>query len=371
MPLRNKRKMPTNKGGKLKKGLLFFLIIIVSACTQNNIVKEEKNLVEYYGYADRVLYELPPEWKNLEKRKEAIEYYKKYLEGKKIFIDPGHGGEDRRNASPTGKVIEADINLRVALYLRNYLEDAGANVIMLRESDKTVDLKERSVIANNSGADFFLSIHHNAPGSDNYWTNYTSTFYHARPENFEYEPCQQDMAKYIQRDLSYVMDNPGGLGSFDGTYSDYLIYPGSGFSVLRETDIPAVLTECSFFTNRLEEIRLQSEEFNEIQAWGIFKGFGKYFRAGIPKIEFDREKSTMRNDTLKLYYKLTDQFGIDPYSIQTFMDSTLHSNKFIESDSLVNISVANPPKGEHEIRIICKNINGNHSLPYHKKILVK
>ena len=148
----------------MKKLLLLLLLILIgSACTKQ-FVKEEKNLVDVYGYAEKVLYELPPDWKDLDKRKDVIEIYGEYLEGITFFIDPGHGGEDRRNKSKTGKVVEADVNLYVSLALRDYLEAAGAKVILSRKDDSTVDLHYRSELANKSGADFFISIHHNAPG---------------------------------------------------------------------------------------------------------------------------------------------------------------------------------------------------------------
>ncbi len=85
------------------------------------------------------------------------------------------------------------------------------------------------------------------------WTDYTSTYYHGFDTDYVYEPSERDIARYIQRDLSYAMRNAGGPGSFDGTYSDYAIYPGEGFAVLRNTVIPAVLVECGFHTNTHEE----------------------------------------------------------------------------------------------------------------------
>ncbi|MFO7447478.1 MAG: N-acetylmuramoyl-L-alanine amidase, partial [Ignavibacteriaceae bacterium] len=168
-----------------------------------------------------VYYELPAEFRNPEKKKQFIVKYSTYLKGKKIFLDPGHGGSDRRNKGYQGITVEADANLNVALALRDFLLEAGAAVIMSRSTDATVDLKERSYMADRSGADIFLSIHHNAPAdSGNNWTNYTATYYHAKETDYEYEPSERDMARYVQRDLAYAMRNSGGPESFDGTYSD-------------------------------------------------------------------------------------------------------------------------------------------------------
>lgn len=274
-----------------------------------------------YGCSSQspLYYEVPRAFEDDQLMLEIIENYRPHLSGKTIFIDPGHGGEDRRGGGPLGSV-EADVNLNVALSLRDFLELAGATVILSRTTDETVDLKYRSVLANESGANLFVSIHHNAPGreGDN-WTNYTSTYYHATKDDYEYEPVEHDVARYIQRDLAYAMRNPGGLGSFDGTYSDYWIYPGEGFSVLRRTEIPAVLVEAGFFTHWMEEQRLMIEDFNRIEGWGIFLGLGRYFRDGYPEIAY-LDTDELDKDSVSINYELTDEKGIAPESIEVFVD---------------------------------------------------
>ena len=207
------------------KILILLAALFLNYCASSNIVK-----------TDVPVYEYPSDWKDLSVRAHTISEYSKYLSGRKIFIDPGHGGEDRKNRNKSGEVIEADVNLRVALNLKKYLEAAGANVILSREEDKTVKLSDRSDLSNASGAEIFISIHHNAPSTkEDDYSDYTAVYYHANEIDSVYEPCNHDIAKFIERDLSYVMHNPGGLGSFDGTYSDYNIYPKEGFSVLRKS----------------------------------------------------------------------------------------------------------------------------------------
>ncbi|MBI1937082.1 MAG: N-acetylmuramoyl-L-alanine amidase [Ignavibacteriales bacterium] len=317
------------------------------------------------------LFEYPPDWKEAAKRDSVVKYYSKFLSGKKIFLDAGHGGEDRKNKNQDGNVVEADVNLKVVQNLRNYLNAAGVETILSRDEDKTVPLAYRSELANKSGADLFISIHHNAPAKweDNY-TNYTSTYYHAKETDYEYEPCERDLAKYIQRDLSYVMGNPGGLGSFDGTYSDYIIYPGEGFSVLRKTEMPSVLVECAFHTNRLEELRLNDSEFNQIQAWGIFRGIGKYFRSGIPQIELISDSTKFENNLLKLSFALIDSNGINTKLLQFFFNKEEKNFSFDKTTNILSVEIENSNEGEYPVRVICANKNGNHSLPYHKKLFV-
>lgn len=345
-----KRKFNELKGSLFLMGVL---ILAFTSCTSINVP----------------LYDIPPDLKVDTLKLKTISSFSEYLKGKKIFLDPGHGGEDRKNSNRAGNVIEADVNLRVALNLRNYLIDAGALVVISRDIDKTVQLAYRSVLADSSGADLFVSIHHNAPAKwEDDWTNYTSTYYHAKETDYEYEPSERDVARYIQRDLSYVMGNPGGLGSFDGTYSDYLIYPGQGFSVLRRTKIPAVLVECAFHTSHFEELRLNDEIFNEIQAWGIFRGLGKYYRNGIPQINFIPDSSKVDCKKISLLFNLSDTSGINWRSVQVFLNKEEIGYEVTKDKNILKVVFDNSGTQKNIIRIICANKNGNHSLPYHKQI---
>jgi len=317
------------------------------------------------------LFEYPSDWKNINEREKTILDYSKYLSGRKIFLDPGHGGEDRKNKNSKGDVIETDVNLRVALNLKQYLESAGAQVIISRDKDTTVQLAYRSEWANNSGAEIFISIHHNAPGkTEDDYTNYTSTYYHARETDYEYEPSDQDIARYIQRDLSYVMRNPGGLGSFDGTYSDYNIYPGEGFSVLRKKTIPGVLVECAFHTSHFEELRLNNEEFNQIQAWGIFRGLAKYYRASRPEINLLPDSLRLDNNVLKASFVLKDSVGINYRSVQIYFNKEEKEYTVDKTTNVISLRLEMISPGTYSIRIIAANKNGNHSFPYRKNIMI-
>ena len=81
-----------------------------------------------------------------------------------IVIDPGHGGKDLGSALPGGGA-EKDAALDLARALRNALQDmVGARVILTRDSDADLSVSRRSEIANESGADLFLSIHFDGDG---------------------------------------------------------------------------------------------------------------------------------------------------------------------------------------------------------------
>ncbi len=317
-------------------------------------------------------YVMPAELRASEKKTEFINYYSAWVKGKKFFLDAGHGGKDRSNKGFGGKTVEADINLGVTLALREFLLEAGGEVLLSRDKDTTVELKDRSLLANESNADIFISIHHNATGEkEDIWTNYTSTYYHATKEDQIFEPCQYDIARYIQRDLSYAVRNSGGPGSFDGTYSDYNIYPGQGFSVLRLTKIPAVLVECGFTTSEFESGLITVKEFNRIEAWGIFRGLCRYLSNGIPEIKYFNTETSFSKDSLNINFTLRDSAGINPKTLSIFIDSLNYSSfKLNPKEELLSILFPTVIKGKHLVRIIAANKKGNYAFPFYYYIFI-
>jgi N-acetylmuramoyl-L-alanine amidase len=296
------------------------------------------------------------------RRDSTIAYYKPVLRDVTVFVDPGHGGNDSGAMGPAGEITEADLNLRVALRLRDYLKKAGANVITSRDTDRLVMLDARAQQANANHADVFVSIHHNA--ARNPYTDYTTTFYHARPGEMGYAPSSHDLARYIQRDLSYVMGNSGPLASFDGTMSDYSVSPGRGFAVLREAEMTAVLVECAFLSSRYEEQRLMLPEFNDIQAWGIFRGIAKYFEAGIPQLRY--ASPVVFAETMpRIELEVLDRSDIVDESIRVYIDGQEAGYSFNRNTGKLTV---NPFRelshGYHYLTAQVRNSSGNSSAPF-------
>ncbi len=82
-----------------------------------------------------------------------------------VILDAGHGGTDRGAINPTTDLDEKHVNLYVSEYLKQYLEDAGVNVIMVRNSlEEGSSLSDRGAVTkdNIDNADLFFSVHHNA-----------------------------------------------------------------------------------------------------------------------------------------------------------------------------------------------------------------
>ncbi len=201
----------------------------------------------------------------------------KHLKGVKICLDPGHGGDAQKRGFKRGAtgVREAEINLRVGLYLRELLQQVGAEVKMTRETDVDSTLKERADVANAWGADIFVSLHHNAVGKPD--VNYTTVWYHADVDN---RPSNLDLA----RNLCDALYEHFPQTTFTDVpiKSDQLMY-GSGFAVLANARVTAALCESSFFTNPEEEQRLRDPKHNFREAYAMFIGLARYAHGGLPR----------------------------------------------------------------------------------------
>ena len=322
------------------------------------------------GCASGVYYVIPREWASPSAVDSILASYRPALQGHRIFLDPGHGGDDRNNRGPQEEAIEADVNLRVALALRSYLVAAGAQVFTSRERDTTVALRDRPLLALQDSAEIFISLHHNATASADPSTNYSAVFYHAREGFPEYHPANHDLARYIQRDMSYAMRNAGApfSSTFDGTLSDFDIYPNSGFAVLRDNLIPSVLIEASFHTHPPEERRLAIEEFNRIEAWGIFLGIGKYFRAGIPNLAL-RSDSIIRVPRPLILIEAQPAPLLDRSTLRLFVDKRELPTRDTLAPGIAAATVDRDlSSGNHQISAWVRNRLGNHSWPFRRTI---
>jgi N-acetylmuramoyl-L-alanine amidase len=324
------------------------------------------------GCGSSASYVVPRDLATAARRDSLIQVYRPWLEGRGIFLDPGHGGEDRVNRGPEGEAIEADVNLRVGLALREYLSAAGARVVMSREKDTSIALADRPALAVRSGAEVFVSLHHNATGTADQITNYASVYYHARPGHPDYNPANQDLARHLQRDMSYAMRNAGSPFSptFDGTLSDFDIYPNSGFAVLRENALPAVLIEGSFFTHPPEEQRLAAPEFNRIEAWGIFLGLGKYFRSGFPSLTLLSDSVVPVPHPL-IAVGLSPWSDIDTRSVDVFLDNAPVPWMLSDSAGAILISPSRDLRsGTVTLNVVARNRGGKSAWPFRKRITV-
>ena len=145
-----------------------------------------------------------------------------------ICLDPGHGGQDP-GAIGCG-LHEADVVLDTQLRLRDLLIAAGHSVIMTRDSDVYLTLTARTDYANSNGADLFVSIHANSADAVN--ATGTETYCYTNGSS-----RSVDMRDRIQAEMILAWD----LADRGGKEAN--------FSVLRNSSMPATLSELGFISN--------------------------------------------------------------------------------------------------------------------------
>jgi len=181
----------------------------------------------------------------------------------KVFIDPGHGGND--NGAAWGEKFdyleEDDLNLIIAFLLRYELLLNGFDVRLSREKDEPVTLGRRVALANYWPADIFVSIHADAFHNITAKGISTHIYTHASQESLI-------LAAWIQTGLIKKFMDHTNRG-----------VKKSNFYVLRHTNMPAVLVECEFISNP-ETRRFLKEPENQLAlAQAIGKGIQKNFES--------------------------------------------------------------------------------------------
>lgn len=183
---------------------------------------------------------------------------------KLIVIDAGHGGKHPGTTTPTYKINEKELNLKVALKLDKKLRELGYRTILTRSADEFLDLYERANIANGNEADAFVSIHFNSHNNKDIAG--IQTFYCSALNSEIKEGDNYPFAKAIHDALLKYLNN-----------KDKGIINKPDFVVIRETKMVAVLTELGFVTNPEEEKLIITDEYHEKAAQAIADGIVKYF----------------------------------------------------------------------------------------------
>jgi N-acetylmuramoyl-L-alanine amidase len=190
------------------------------------------------------------------------------LQKKVIVIDPGHGGID--GGTNREGLLEKNINLEIALKLREILERNNASVVMTREKDTALDhlnnysssrhlrdLSARRDIINQNDADLFISIHINAGSS------------HLSGPLVIYREEDQRLAHLLQTKLNSM------------EYKDIELksnYPLQGnYFLLNTSQVEGVIVEIGYITNSRDNKLLQDEEYQYLVAKTLFSGIEEYF----------------------------------------------------------------------------------------------
>lgn len=190
------------------------------------------------------------------------------LAGRVIVVDAGHGGPD--GGAVGGSTEEKNITLTIAKDLRNYLQEAGAIVIMTRETDtdlsdenyhgrhKRQDLVRRAELINKSHPDAFVSVHMNAIPMPS--LHGAQTFYH--PKSAE----NRKLALFIQDSLKRNLGNTNRYAK-----------PISHVYLLKKSESPSALVEVGFLSNEQERALLIQRNYQKQAAASISQGIMRYF----------------------------------------------------------------------------------------------
>jgi len=210
-----------------------------------------------------------------------------------IVIDPGHGGKDPGARGQHG-TEEKDITLKVALKLRDLLiQQRGIRVLMTRERDEFVELKDRAKFANGQEADLFVSIHVNSHPQRSMKGIEIYHFGEAKDQRalevaarengtplnntgvgWEYLVADLLTAKKIEESLELAWTAKEAMvTNLNGHYD--LVDHGvktAPFYVLRFTSMPSILAEIAYISNSGEEDLLRTTRFTTRVAEALMEG---------------------------------------------------------------------------------------------------
>ena len=185
-----------------------------------------------------------------------------------VVIDAGHGGVDPGKVGLNG-AYEKDVNLQIALLVKQYLEAADVTVVMTRETDeglydsnasnkKVQDMKRRIALIDEVQPQLTVSIHQNS---------YPEEYVHGA-QVFYYDGSAQGkrLAERIQSQMVEKADHENKRG----------IKANDSYYLLKKTGIPIVIVECGFLSNSAEADLLCDPEYQDRIAWAIHMGILQY-----------------------------------------------------------------------------------------------
>jgi N-acetylmuramoyl-L-alanine amidase len=225
-----------------------------------------------------------------------------------VVIDPGHGGIDTGTKGPNGE-LEKDIVLDFAQRLRDRIEKAGKyRVLMTRTDDTFIPLGERVHLARNAGAALFVSIHADslpkkegdAQGATVYTLSDTAT--DSESARLAEQENRADVIAGV--DLKDEPDDVAGIlldlaqretKSFSVQFAHRLVgemkgatrmykspLKSAGFKVLRAPDVPSVLVELGYVSNKEDLQSLLSEAWRERTAASVAQAIDGFFSTHVP-----------------------------------------------------------------------------------------
>lgn len=215
---------------------------------------------------------------------------------KRVVLDFGHGGMDPGASGPG--LNEKDVTLDIGLRLERLLQADGFQVIVTRADDRTIKLRERALVANESHSDVFVSIHVNSLASHTY-AHGVETYYlgpTSDPKLTKLAAEENSMSGYSMADLRRLLDGVyadarsdeslqlakkvqqnlyGGLRASDPGLENWGV-KRAPFVVLVATDMPAILAEVGCISNEKEAAMLGQPQYRQKIAEALFHGIHAY-----------------------------------------------------------------------------------------------
>ncbi|MDT8447110.1 MAG: N-acetylmuramoyl-L-alanine amidase [bacterium] len=220
------------------------------------------------------------------------------LKVQRVIIDPGHGGRDP--GALGFKLREKDLALELAKQLREVIakKAPGVEVLMTRDSDQYLSLEARTAFANKSQGDLFISIHMNAAkrssvsGMETYYLNLTTDAYAlslAATENqtslksiSDLQGLLHDLMTHSKIQESTELAQLVQGEAVRSARSSKMIHlrnlgvKQAPFFVLLGAQMPSILVEAGFITNRRENELLRTSRYRATLAEGIYNGLYQY-----------------------------------------------------------------------------------------------
>ena len=174
-----------------------------------------------------------------------------------IAIDAGHGGTNIGASGVTSDVLEKDYTLLFAKELQKILRKQKVKVLMVRETDTTIENKDRVVWAQQNNPDLFISFHLNSSGRN--YVRGVSTYY----KHIGYRSFTQSLLKRLLeiKDLKEF----GNIGSFN-------------FTPIQPTDYPSCLVEVAFLSNIQDEKMILDPKFRYKVAYQVYLGIKDWMK---------------------------------------------------------------------------------------------
>lgn len=152
-----------------------------------------------------------------------------------VCLDAGHGADDCGATSTDGTRLEKDDNLRLTLKVKERLEEKGIGVVLTREDDIDITLKERCKLANKKRCSLFVSLHRNSAVSGSGFEAWIAK---------EPKGNEKELAEKLVAALSEISGLPN-----RGVKLGYRNSSGNNYYINSNTNMPSLLLEVGFVTS--------------------------------------------------------------------------------------------------------------------------